>query len=111
MAEPHDRNDDLRLLATIALSMGRKGLMVGQEVIFRAWRDAYPDDALGPLGIALCWFNEGRHAEAIALIERDAVTAATRADQARDALDELRGFLVGAQAPHQGPAATRVDAP
>ena len=111
MAEAHDRQEDLRLLTTIALSAGRKGLTVGQETVFRAWRDAFPDDALGPLGIALCWFNEGRHAEAIALIERDAVTASTRADQAREALEELRSALGESQPPQPGPADVRAGAP
>lgn len=79
---------DLRLMMTAALVAGRREVDIEASPVFEAWRQTYPDDALGPLCLGLAEMQVGNRAEGIELIET-ATRAATRSDQARDVLADL----------------------
>lgn len=105
---------DLGVLVAIAISIGRQGVPgIDVEPIFAAWRAHYPQDAMGPIGLALCWFRHGRQDEAIAILRREGVTAQSRAEQARETLRDLTGAApelapVGGDLPFGAALPTRV---
>lgn len=83
-------DDDLHLLMAIAICCEQQGLPDDTSAIFGAWQDAYPDDALGPVGQGILKIKAGQNAEGLALVEAAAKNAKTRNDQAVDVLESLK---------------------
>ena len=80
--------EDLRLLMTLAVIAGRREVEGDFDPIYKAWQDAFPEDALGPLGRGLALYRVGQTVEGLDLIEQAAL-ADTRGAQARDILEDL----------------------
>lgn len=88
--DPISENDDLHLLMGLAVLSFQNGVDVDVTPISAVWQQAYPNDALGPLFDGMTLIRAGEVDAGIALIEEKALTAATRADQAKDVLDVIR---------------------
>jgi hypothetical protein len=75
-------------MMTLAVIAGQRDVEGDFEPIYQAWEDAYPTDALGPLGRGLQLYRKGQTTEGLDLIEQAAV-ADTRGGQALDILEDL----------------------
>lgn len=89
-------DEDLHLLVTVAVLTGQRGLVLPVGAIYDAWAEAYPNDALGPVGKGLALVGEGNFADGFAMIEGAARNAKTRAQQARDVLASLEASVADA---------------
>lgn len=87
-----DTQDDLHLMMAVAVAAGQRGVPVDLAPVYEAWEQAYPQDALGPLGRGLSMIVKGDTDEGYRLVEA-AAAASTRADQAREVLETLRSDL------------------
>ncbi len=90
-------DDDLHLLMAIAICGEQQGIDEDTSAIFSAWQDAYPEDALGPVGQGILKVKAGRRAEGIALVEAAVKTSKSRTDQAVDVLESLEADFAATQ--------------
>lgn len=91
-------DEDLHLLVTIAVLTGQRGLTLPVADIYEAWAQAYPQDALGPVGKGLALVGEGNFQDGFEMIAHAAENAKTRAEQAKDVLQSLETSVADATA-------------
>lgn len=77
-------DDDLHELMAIAVLCGQRNVKAEVLSIYDAWAEAYPRDALGPIGQGLAMIARGEMREGYRLIDVAADGAETRAEQAQD---------------------------
>lgn len=86
-------DDDLHLLMAIAICGEQTGIEDDTSAIFKAWQDAYPEDALGAVGQGILKIKTGQQSEGLALVEAAITNSKTRTEQAVEVLESLKTDL------------------